>query len=80
MTNSPIRNQRPTLVPLAVIFPGVAFYDYLKAEGKLTIARGIWLWMALIFAGEGIAFTFYRYLSGSGEGGLRMRVGRWGKT
>ncbi len=41
-------------VAIAVIFIGVAFRDYLNAEGKMTIARKIWLRMAFIFAGVGI--------------------------
>ena len=41
-------------VALAVIFLGVTFRDYLKAEGKMTIARKIWIRMAFVFAGVGI--------------------------
>lgn len=41
-------------VALAVIFLGVAFRDYLKAEGKMTIARKIWIRMAFVFTGVGI--------------------------
>ncbi len=41
-------------IAIAVIFLGIAFRDYLKAEGKLTIARRIWLRIAFIFAGVGI--------------------------
>ncbi len=51
-------------VALAVVFIGVALRDYLKTEGKLTIARKIWLRMAFIFAGVGIGLylvhTFFR--------------------
>ena len=45
-------------VAIAVVFLGVAFWDYLKVEGKMTIARKIWLRMAFIFAGVGIALYF----------------------
>jgi len=41
-------------VAIAVVFLGISFRDYLKTEGKLTIARKIWLRMAFIFAGVGI--------------------------
>ncbi len=39
---------------IALVFVGVALRDYLKTEGKMTIARKIWIRMALIFAGVGI--------------------------
>ena len=45
---------------IAVIFFGVTFRDYLKAEGKMTIARKIWIRMAFIFAGLGIGIYFVR--------------------
>ncbi len=38
-------------IAIAVVFVGVAFRDYLKTEGKLTIARKIRIGMAFIFAG-----------------------------
>jgi hypothetical protein len=41
-------------IAIAVIFLGVTFRDYLKAEGKMTIARKVWLRIAFIFAGVGI--------------------------
>ena len=41
-------------VAIAIIFIGVALRDYLKAEGKMTIARKIWIRMAFIFAAVGI--------------------------
>ncbi len=41
-------------VAIAVIFLAAALRDYLKAEGKLTIARKIWIRMAFIFVGVGI--------------------------
>jgi hypothetical protein len=51
-------------IALAVVFLGVALRDYLKTEGKLTIARKIWIRMAFIFAGVGIGLylvhTFFR--------------------
>ena len=45
-------------VAIAVIFIGVAFRDYLNAEGKMTTGRKIWLRMAYIFAGVGIGLFF----------------------
>jgi hypothetical protein len=41
-------------IAIAVVFLGISFRDYLKTEGKLTIARKIWLRMAFIFASVGI--------------------------
>jgi hypothetical protein len=38
-------------IALSVVFLGISFHDYLKTEGKLTIARRIWIRMAFIFAG-----------------------------
>ena len=45
-------------VAIAVIFMAVAFRDYLKAEGKVTIARKVWIRMAIIFAAVGIGLFF----------------------
>lgn len=45
-------------VALAVVFVGISVQDYLKEKGKLTIARNIWLRMAFIFSGVGIALSF----------------------
>lgn len=45
-------------VALAVIFLGVTFRDYLKAEGKMSIARKIWIRMAFVFAAVGIGLYF----------------------
>ena len=45
-------------VALAVIFLGVTFRDYLKAEGKMSIARKIWIRMSFIFAAVGIGLYF----------------------
>jgi hypothetical protein len=45
-------------VSLAVVFVGIALRDYLKAEGKLTIARKTWVRTAFIFAGVGIGLFF----------------------
>ena len=45
-------------VALAGIFIGVAFRDYLNAEGKMTIARKVWLRMAFIFICVGIGLYF----------------------
>ena len=51
-------------IAIAVVFLGISFRDYLKTEGKLTIARKIWFRMAFIFAGVGIGLylvhTFLR--------------------
>jgi hypothetical protein len=51
-------------VAIAVVFLGIAFRDYLKAQGQLTIARRVWLRIAFIFAGVGIGLyvvqTFLR--------------------
>ena len=41
-------------VAIAVIFIGVVLRDFLNAEGKLTVARKIWIRMAFIFAAVGI--------------------------
>jgi hypothetical protein len=45
-------------VALAVIFLGVTFRDYLKEEGKMTIARKIWIRMSFILAAVGIGLYF----------------------
>jgi len=45
-------------VAIAVIFMAVAFRDFLKAEGKATIARKVWIQMAIIFAAVGIGLFF----------------------
>jgi hypothetical protein len=45
-------------IGISVIFLGVVFHDYLKAENKMTISRKIWLRMAFIFAAVGI-FLFF---------------------
>jgi hypothetical protein len=47
-------------VAIAVIFIGVTFRDYLKAEEKLTIARKIWIRMVFIFAGVGIGLCLMK--------------------
>ncbi len=51
-------------VAIAIIFLAATLRDYLKAEGKLTIARKIWIRMAFIFAVVGIGLylvhTFFR--------------------
>jgi hypothetical protein len=49
-------------VAIAVIFVGVALRDYLKAEGKSTIARKIWIRMAFIFAAVGIGLFLVQIL------------------
>jgi len=45
-------------VAIAVIFVGVALRDYLIAEGKMTIARKLWIRMAFIFTAVGIGLFF----------------------
>jgi hypothetical protein len=45
-------------IAISVIFLGVVFHDYLKAEDKVTISRKIWLRMAIIFAAVGIVLFF----------------------
>ena len=45
-------------VAIAVIFVGVALRNSLKEDGKLTIARRIWIRMAFIFAAVGIGLFF----------------------
>ena len=49
-------------VAIAVIFISVAFRDYLNAEGKMTIARKIWIRMAIIFAAVGIGLFFVQQI------------------
>lgn len=39
---------------IAIIFVTVTLRDYLKSEDKLTIARKIWLRMAIIFTAMAI--------------------------
>lgn len=41
-------------IGLAVFFLGITLRNYLKVEGKMTIAQRVWLRIALIFAGIGI--------------------------
>jgi succinate dehydrogenase hydrophobic anchor subunit len=36
--------------------------DFLKSEGKLTIARKVWLQMAFIFAVVAVALYFFQIL------------------
>ena len=45
-------------VAIAVIFIAAAFRDYLKAEGKMTIGRKVWIRMAIIFAVVGVGLFF----------------------
>ena len=49
-------------VAIAVIFVGVAFRDYLITEGKMTVARKIWIRMVFIFAAVGIGLFFVQIL------------------
>jgi hypothetical protein len=57
--NFPLPSLGIMFVALAVVFLSVAFRDYLKVEGKMTIARKIWLRMAFVFAGVGIGLYFF---------------------
>jgi hypothetical protein len=50
-------------VAIAVIFIGVALRDYLITEGKMTVARKIWIWMAFIFSAVGIGLFFVQIFS-----------------
>jgi hypothetical protein len=51
-------------IAISVIFICVAFRDFLKAEGKMTIARRTWIRMALIFAGVGIGIYIFMHVYG----------------
>lgn len=48
-------------VAIAVFFLGVVVRDFLKKEGKLTIARKVWLRLAFIFAAVGIGLCFVQF-------------------
>jgi hypothetical protein len=50
-------------VAIAVIFIGVALRDYLITEGKMTVARKIWIRMAFIFSAVGIGLFFVQIFS-----------------
>jgi hypothetical protein len=50
-------------VAIAVIFIGVALRDYLNTEGKMTVARKIWIRMAFIFSAVGIGLFFVQIFS-----------------
>ena len=45
-------------VAVAVILVAATLRDYLKEEGKVTIARKIWIRLAVIFAAVGIGLFF----------------------
>ena len=47
-------------VAIAIFFLGAVLRDFLKAEGKLTIARKVWLRLALIFAGVVVGLYFFQ--------------------
>jgi hypothetical protein len=47
-------------IAISVIFLAFSFIDYLKAEGKMTIARKVWLRLALIFSAVGIGLLFFQ--------------------
>jgi hypothetical protein len=50
-------------VAIAVISISDAFRNYLKEEGKATIARTIWIRMSIIFAAVGIGLFFVQEFS-----------------
>jgi hypothetical protein len=50
---------------LLIDFLNISSRDYLKTEGKLTIARKIWIRMAFIFAGVGIGLYLVHTFSDS---------------
>ena len=45
-------------IAISLIFLIATFRDYLKSKGEMTIARRIWLRLALIFAAIGIGLYF----------------------
>jgi len=45
-------------IGISIIFLAVSFRDYLKNGSSMTIARRVWLRMALIFAVVGIGLYF----------------------
>jgi hypothetical protein len=47
---------------IALILLGLTVQDYLKAEGKLTIARATWLRVTFIFAAVGIGLNVVGWL------------------
>ncbi len=49
-------------VAIAVFFLAAVIRDFLKSEGKLTIARKVWLQMAFIFAVVAVALYFFQIL------------------
>jgi hypothetical protein len=48
------------LVAVGVIFLGVTFGNFLRAEGKLTPARKTWLRISWIFCGIAIAVAAWQ--------------------
>jgi hypothetical protein len=47
-------------VAIAVFFLAAVLRDLLKTEGKLTIARRVWLRLAFIFAGVAVGLYFFQ--------------------
>jgi hypothetical protein len=47
-------------VAIAVFFLAAVVRDFIKSEGKLTIARKVWLRLAVIFAGVAVALYFFQ--------------------
>jgi hypothetical protein len=47
-------------VAIAVFFLAAVVRDFLTSEGKLTIARKVWLRLAVIFAGVAVALYFFQ--------------------
>jgi hypothetical protein len=47
-------------VAIAVFFLSAVLRDFLRSEGKLTIARKVWLRLAFIFAGVAVGLYFFQ--------------------
>lgn len=43
-------------IALAVLFVALTLRDFLNAEAKMTTARRIWLRLAIVFSGIGMAY------------------------
>jgi hypothetical protein len=50
-------------VGLALVFLGLAWRDYLKEQGRMTISRNVWLRLAFIFMAVGIGLSFLHVLT-----------------
>jgi hypothetical protein len=47
-------------VAIAVFFLGAVLRDLLKTEGRLTIARKVWLRLSFIFAAVAVGLYFFQ--------------------